>query len=258
MTVTIHDVGHGLCVSLLHQNGNVMLWDCGRSDTHSPSTFLPGQGVHRIDRFFVTNYDEDHIADLPTLRNTIVIPTLHRNKSISEDQLRRLKLTTGPISPAMHSLLDMIRTYTAGPPQPPPAFPQVHFTTFCNLYGSDFADTNNISQVTFLTCNSTKFIIPGDLETAGWQRLLQNAAFRSQLPGVNVFIASHHGRENGYCSAVFEICRPNAFVFSDSPIKYATQKMADTYAAHATGVTFNGQTRWVLSTRKDGSLVWTL
>ncbi len=33
MTVTIHDVGHGLCVSLLHNNGNVMLWDCGRESS---------------------------------------------------------------------------------------------------------------------------------------------------------------------------------------------------------------------------------
>ena len=258
MTLTIHDVGHGLCVSLLHENGNVMLWDCGRSDTHRPSAFLPGQGVHRIDRFFGTNYDEDHIADLPALRDTVSLQTLHRNTSISGDQLRRLKLETGPISPAMRSLLDMIRTYTAGPPQPPPPFPRVQFTSFWNLYGSDFADTNNISLVTFLTCNLTKFIIPGDLETAGWQRLLQNAAFRSQLSDVNIFIASHHGRENGYCPAVFDLCHPNTFVFSDSPIKYATQKMANTYAAHATGVLFNGQTRRVLSTRKDGSLVWTL
>ena len=39
MTVTIHDVGHGLCVSLLHDNGNVMLWDCGRSDTNRPCIF---------------------------------------------------------------------------------------------------------------------------------------------------------------------------------------------------------------------------
>ena len=258
MTLTIHNVGHGLCVSLLHENGNVMLWDCGRSDAHRPSAFLPSAGVRRIDRFFVTNYDEDHIADLPALRESVWIQTLHRNRSISEDQLRRLKLATGPISPAMRSLLDMIRTYTGGPPQPPPAFPRVRFTEFRNLYGSECTDTNNISLVTFLTCNSIKFIIPGDLETAGWQRLLQNAAFRSELPEVNIFIASHHGRENGYCPAVFDICRPNAFVFSDSPIKYATQKMADTYAAHATGVTFNGQTRRVLSTRKDGSLVWTL
>ncbi len=32
MNFTIHDVGHGFCASLIHQNGNVMLWDCGNND----------------------------------------------------------------------------------------------------------------------------------------------------------------------------------------------------------------------------------
>ena len=257
MTVTIHDVGHGLCVSLLHDNGNVMLWDCGRSDTNRPSSFLPRQGIRRIDRFFVTNYDEDHIADLPAVRDELAIQALWRNKSISAAQLRTLKLAIGPISPAMESMLGMISTYTAGPPEPPPAFPGVQFSVFCNRYGTDCGDTNNISLATFLECNSLKFIIPGDLEKGGWERLLEDTAFRAELPGVNIFIASHHGRESGYCRAVFDICHPNGFVFSDSPIKYATQEMANIYATHASGLTFNGQKRCVLSTRKDGSLIWT-
>ena len=206
----------------------------------------------------MTNYDEDHIADLPAVRDALRIQALYRNPTISEAQLRTLKLAGGPISPAMESLLDMIRTYTAGPPEPPPAFPGVQFRVFWNCYGADFGDTNNISLVTFLQCNSLKFIIPGDLEKDGWARLLENAAFREELPGVNIFIASHHGRENGYCPAVFDICHPNGFVFSDSPIKHATQEMADIYATHASGLNFNGQRRRVLTTRKDGSLCWTL
>ena len=258
MKLTVHDVGHGLCVSLIHENGNVMLWDCGRSDTNRPSAFLPSQGLHRIDTLFVTNYDEDHIADLPAVRDALRIQALYRNRSISEAQLRRLKLTSGPISSAMESMLEMISTYTAGPPQPPPAFPGVKFTVFHNSYGTDFGDTNNISLVTFLRCNAATLIIPGDLEKAGWERLLENAAFRAELPGVNIFIASHHGREDGYCQEVFDECHPNVFVFSDSPIKHATQKMANTYATHASGLIFNGQRRHVLSTRNDGSLMWTL
>ena len=157
----------------------------------------------------------------------------------------------------MESMLGMISTYTTGPPEPPSAFPGVQFTVFYNRYGTDFGDTNNISLVTFLECNSLKFIIPGDLEKSGWERLLDDTAFRAELSGVNIFIASHHGRESGYCRAVFDICHPNGFVFSDSPIKYATQEMANIYATHASGLTFNGQTRRVLSTRKDGSLTWT-
>ena len=68
MQVTIHNVGHGLCVSLIHDNGNVMLWDCGHNGLLRPSVFLPILGVDKISRFFVTNYDEDHISDLPNIR----------------------------------------------------------------------------------------------------------------------------------------------------------------------------------------------
>ena len=254
MKLTVHDVGHGLCVSLIHENGNVMLWDCGRSDTNSPSDFLLSQGVRRIDRLFVTNYDEDHIADLPAVRDVLGIRLLCRNKSVSEAQLRKLKRADGPISPAMESMLQMIGTYTVEPLEPLPAFPGVAFTVFYNRYGTDSWDTNNISLVTFLRCNSVNFIIPGDLEKNGWERLLENDAFRAELPDVNVFIASHHGRKNGYCRAVFDECHPGVFVFSDSPVKYATQEMANIYATHASGIIFNGQERGVLSTRKDGSL----
>ena len=258
MQVTIHDVGHGFCMSLIHQNGNVMLWDCGHKEDNRPSVFLPASRISKVDYFFVTNYDEDHISDLPNLRSRVNIRSLFRNKSISSAELRRLKLQSGPISPAMDSMLDMIDTYTGGPLDPAPEFPGVTFKLFYNRYGNSFADTNNISLVTFLQCDSTKFIIPGDLELRGWEGLLAQQGFVDELADVDVFIASHHGRENGYHEGVFKVCRPRVIVFSDSEIRHATQEMANAYAAHASGISFNGATRYVLSTRNDGSLIWTI
>jgi len=235
-----------------------MLWDCGSSDSNRPSTFLPSSGVTNIDYFLVTNYDEDHISDLPNLRNQLNITSLFRNKSIDSTKLRQLKLTSGPISAAMTSMLNMVDSYTGGPLAPPPDFPNVSKAIFYNDYGQHFNDTNNISMVTFLQCGSTKFIIPGDLEISGWKGLLSNPSFANELKGVDVFLASHHGRENGYCADVFKHCKPDVFVFSDSNIKHATQEMANTYAEHASGITFNGKTRYVLTTRNDGSLTWTI
>ena len=34
--------------------------------------------------------------------------------------------------------------------------------------------------------------------------------------------------------------------------------MMNTYAAHATGIQFNGEMRKVLTTRTDGSIIWTV
>ena len=257
MMLTIHDVGHGLCVSLVHRNGNVMLWDCGHQGENRPSEFLPRLGVFKVDVFFVTNYDEDHISDLPALRSTVQLRSLFRNESISSSQLRALKSQSGPISSAMESLLKMIDRYTGGPLTPAPDFSGARYSVHYNSYGFDFPDTNNISLVTFLQCGNEKFIIPGDLEVKGWKALLGRPEFLAELAGVSVFVASHHGRENGYCEDVFECCRPNVIVFSDSAVKHATQEMAHRYARHASGIPFKGETRCVLSTRKDGELCWT-
>jgi beta-lactamase superfamily II metal-dependent hydrolase len=258
MKLTIHDVGHGQCITLIHENGNTMMWDCGRSDNARPSEFLPRIGIGSIDHFFVTNFDEDHISDLPNLRERVNIRSLWRNRTISADQLQRLKMQTGPISPAMDSMLSMISTYKGGPLNPAPEFPGVSFKVYCHTYGSEFDNTNDISLVTTIRCNSTKFIIPGDLEVNAWISLLRRQDFVEDLADVSVFVASHHGRESGYSQEIFNFCRPDVVVFSDSDIQYATQEMSNKYSRHAKGVQFNNSTRRVLTTRSDGTLTWTL
>ena len=118
--------------------------------------------------------------------------------------------------------------------------------------------TNNLSLVVFLRVGEMTVLLPGDLECVGWEKLLELPAFRTQLRTVNVFVASHHGRESGYCADVFAagLCTPDAVVFSDSAIKHATQEMASTYGRRAIGVTFNGEDRTVLTTRNDGDILW--
>jgi beta-lactamase superfamily II metal-dependent hydrolase len=256
MRLTVHNVGHGSCISLVHENGNVMLWDCGHSEDNRPSLFLPAQGIRTIHKLFITNYDEDHISDLPNLRVTLNIPELTRNRSITTQELHALKLQSGPISAAMQSMLDMHSNYIHPVPAPPPDFPRVEISHYYNPYGATYPDTNNISLVTFVTCGGTKFIIPGDVENKGWLGLLAQPGFITDLSDVSVFIASHHGRESGYCSDVFDYCSPDVVVFSDSNIQHATQEMSSTYANHARGMQFDGTTRYVVSTRNDGNLYW--
>ena len=258
MRFEILDVGHGFCAWLQADNDNTMLFDCGHKSYPElrPSTYLPNLGIQRIDRLFITNYDEDHISDLPRLRSRLSVSVLHRNRTVSPSQLRQLKLQSGPISEAMNCLLDMCESYTSDVTVPP-SFPGVSYTSYRNNYPS-FTDTNNLSLVTFLNCNGTTFLLPGDLETEGWRALLQKASFRSDLGRVGVFVAPHHGRESGYCADVFNYCHPNVLIFSDSDIKHTTQQMAGVYGKHAQGIQFNGTTRRVLTTRQDQSLTWTL
>lgn len=258
MRFTIFDVGHGFCAYAVAENRNVMVFDCGhKSDPeYRPSSFLKDSGCGGIEYFVCLNYDQDHISDLPGLRSAFSIGAMVRNTTISADQLRELKKRAGPITSEMESLLGMIEQYRQ-PAQYPYELSGLEFTTFCNRYG-DFSDTNNLSLVTFLDIGGLHVVMPGDLEVQGWEKLLESQGFKDALGKVNVFVASHHGRENGYCAEVFEHCEPSVIVMSDGPKVHATQEMVETYANHASGVKFNGEDRRVLTTRNDGTITWSL
>lgn len=253
MRFEILNVEHGFAAYAIAKDRSVFLFDCGHSATCKPSGYLWAQGIRVIRRLFVTNYDEDHIADLPMLRNWFGIQSLTRNISVTSAQLRILK--NPPLSFAMNSLLEMMRSYTEYVPSEQLGSPGIQVETFQNNYPL-FTDTNNLSLLNFLDIGSLSFVLPGDLERAGWIELLKNPRVCELLKRVNVFVASHHGRESGYCREVFDYCNPNFVIMSDGPVQYGTQKMAGVYGQHATGGRFNGQLRKVLTTRKDGSLLW--
>jgi beta-lactamase superfamily II metal-dependent hydrolase len=250
--IRLFDVTHGFCAYVVADNGNVMLIDCGHNQDSGfrPSTYLPNRGCNGIERFFVTNYDGDHLSDLPNLRTALPINILRRNASITADQLRSLKLQGGPIRPGMQALLDMIRTYT-GTVTHPPEYPNVDWKVFYNDYPT-FKDVNNLSLVLFLHYGKISIVFPGDLERAGWLALLKNRSFRDELSRVHYFVASHHGRESGYCQEVFDYCSPEIAIISDGPVRYATQ--STDYGSHARGIRFNSGLRRVLATRKDGMI----
>ena len=253
MRFEILNVEHGFAAYAIARDGSVFLFDCGYSPTSRPSEYLRAQGIKVIRRLFVTNYDEDHIADLPMLRQYFKIKILTRNFSINSAQLRKLK--TPPISSAMDELLEMIDSYTgvvSGDQLEPSG---IRVQTFHNNYPS-FTDTNNLSLLNFLDIGDVSFVLPGDLERPGWLELLKNSQVRALLRRINIFVASHHGRESGYCKEVFNYCSPQFVIMSDGPVQYGTQKMAGIYGQHATGGWFNGQIRKVLTTRNDGNLLW--
>lgn len=253
MEIKIFDVAHGFCAYIIADNRNVILVDCGCNPEtgFTPSSYLSRTGCSGIERLFITNYDEDHLDDLPNLCRTLPIDVLHWNKSISGEELRQLKLRTGPLQPGMRALLEMIETFTtdiSGFKE----FSDIEISVFCNSYPS-FEDTNNLSLVVFLHFQGIHLVFPGDLEKAGWRTLLQLNDFQEHLSRVNIYIASHHGRESGYCEEVFDYCNPDIIIISDESKKFETQEVD--YKKHASGISWEGgSTRYVLTTRNDGMI----
>lgn len=254
MQIQILDVAHGFCAYVVADTGSTMLIDCGHNATTNlhPADHLKACNCQGIQRFFVLNYDEDHLSGLPRLKGCIPINTLHRNTTVSPDVLRLLKMASGTLGLGMRALLEMLAIYTSPEQSPPPDFGNLQFSLYWNEY-PDFIDTNNLSLVLFLRYPGISVIFPGDMEKPGWARLLQNPSFLSELSRVNIFVASHHGRESGYAPEVFKVCAPEVVIISDEEMRYDTQEHC--YAQHARGITWNGtEMRRVLTTRKDGTL----
>ncbi|MBL7076271.1 MAG: hypothetical protein ISS31_02260 [Kiritimatiellae bacterium] len=165
-----------------------------------------------------------------------------------------MKETQGPISRAMDSLLDMHEKWIYDEPNPPD-FAGIEIQTFCNSYPT-FTDTNNLSLVTFLRYDGLGILFPGDVERSGWLALLEDASFRTILRSTSFLVASHHGRQSGYCAEVFDYCTPYLVIVSDARKQFATQEQD--YSRHAQGVPWEGGgTRYVLSTRRDGMITIT-
>lgn len=257
MEIRIFDVSHGFCAYLIADNGNVMLFDCGHNERTGfrPSQYLPRSGCTGIEYLIIHNFDQDHVSDLPNLLNVLPVQMLYRNRSISPEQLTALKLESGPITQAMQSAIDMHASYVYEVTAPP-ELPNIEFRCYYNSY-PDFTDTNNLSLVAFVHYDGMGIVFPGDLEKRGWEALLQQDAFCNHLERVNIFVASHHGRQGGYCEEVFDYCTPDMVIISDKEITHETQKQ--NYAGHVSGVIWNGgpQKRYVLTTRSDGMVTIT-
>lgn len=254
MEVKIFDVSHGFCALLTADNGNRILFDCGHNEKTNfrPSQYLDRYGINRLEYFVIQNFDQDHLSDLPELRKKVYISTLFRNKTIPPEILKSWKLESGFITPAMQEALDLHSTYIYDN-QSPVGLAGAELRCFYNNYPS-FDDTNNLSVVSFILFDGMGIAFTGDVERPGWQELLKNYGVREYLKSTNIFIASHHGRESGYCEEVFKYCSPDIVIISDKEIIYDTQKQ--NYAQHAKGLPWNNgiETRYVLTTRSDGMI----
>lgn len=260
--ILIFDVGLGQSIFVYphSQPEYGMLIDCGNTPEFDPINYL-------IDRRYIsngvlknltlTNYDQDHFSGFPNLREKVFIETINFAKNLTSSEIKDLK--EKPLTEAVKKVCDIKDEYVHSPVNynPPYAIQPFHL----QKEHLDKVDTNNLSQVIFIEHYDTVVCVSGDLEEKGWQTLLQaNPVIKDWLKRTNIFIASHHGRENGYCPDVFSHCKPECIIISDKGIIHDTQKnMSAVYGTH---VSTNGiklgvnssEPRKVLTTRDDGHI----
>lgn len=268
MILKIWDVEHGACAMLAHRSeygveGRLAMIDSGDNSTTgwTPSTYIKrylNRGV--LDYLFVTNADLDHISDLNNLwKEGIAVSTFIRNRSVSPEVMKIIKEVSGELTADIQRYLDIHASYVY--PVDTPFDQNMGGITVRTFWNSTprFYDTNNLSLVAFFKFGAFKVLFPGDLEEDGWLALLEQPAFRAELADTTVLVASHHGRENGYCEALFDFCQPRAIVMSDKAIMHDTQAMTQTYRQRVNDHWPNGvlvattsKQRRVLTTRRDG------
>ena len=262
MKIEIHDVDHGGCAVVTGPAGHRLMLDCGLCSDRPwyPSVTFLGQ---RIDTLMLMNLDEDHCEDLPYVWRDCPIGGLVSNPTVDARALRAMK--------AKHGMRDGVTAATQIFERFGPGFlgswwhdlGGVAWQIFWNRYAVDFTDTNNLSLAAFVRFGAFTILFGGDLERVGWRWLLRNPDFRAKLAMVNVYVASHHGRENGCCNEIFEICRPQLTVFSDGRKQYGTQETRDWYASRTVGIPDYTKPeglfglrplRKVMTTRRDGTI----
>lgn len=208
------------------------------------------------------NLDGDHLSDLPALCGSTTIGGIFSNPTVTAPALKRMKAQRGLSAgvQAAHDILDHFGGGRIG--HWDHDLGGVSWKAFSNRYFWDFDDTNNLSLAVFVSWGSFTILFGGDMECAGWERLLKIRSFVDRLKDVRVYVASHHGRDSGRCDALFDHMRPEVVIFSDGPKVHATQDTTAWYGRRVTGIVdtskpatvFGPVRRKVLTTRSDGSL----
>lgn len=268
MHIGIWDVEHGACAMIRHaigaQLGRLAMIDSGCTADWRPSTHIRHRlGLTRLDYLFITNADQDHMKDLEGLWDEgVYVATLHRNKSYTGAQLRQIKEKSAPLTNDAERYVALCDQYIYPVTEP---FDQhmggITATAFWNNY-PEFDNTNDLSMAVFFEYKGFSILFPGDLEKAGWRALLKRQDFVDKLAKTEIFVASHHGRESGFCPEVFDCCTPWAVVISDKPIEHETQQTVPDYRAvvrkDGVYVRTTDKRRHVLTTRRDGTIQFTV
>jgi beta-lactamase superfamily II metal-dependent hydrolase len=259
LEITIWDVNHGNAAYIKTPNSKHIVVDLGDTEKFSPLQALKGRGVQQLDVAVITHPHRDHLDDIFNfaLLNPLV---LHTPFNLSEAAIRNGNRAVDMTY--VNRYLEIRRSCTF--PVPP-----VYELTFPTNFGGTafqvFAPTqcsddniNNHSLVIVVSYATSKIVIPGDNEAPSWKELLLNPQFVAAVKNADILLASHHGRDAGYCGELFEAMgKPKLVVISDG--RFGDTSATGRYSHQATGwMVFDSagskDERKCVTTRCDGHI----
>ena len=229
-SVTILDVGHGLCGILQDEHGTVM-FDAPHGDV--PRTFLRNEGINKLDAVFISHHHEDHCAGMtgflgddfhvrrvffnsPQARETQLFGkivqaldvarrglhrpdprVLHFEADVEADVLRRGRVDIAVVGP------DALRCRSTR-----------------ELSGKRRVQTDHsLCGVARIDCDGRpRVLLTGDLNDRGLEQLLQDVD--PSALAADVLVYPHHGgasdvaQEGKFARTLGELVSPQLVVFS--------------------------------------------
>jgi len=260
MNIVVWDVNHGNSIWVQTPNNKDVLIDCGSNDTtdFSPALYLKNKG-RSLDYLIVSHPHTDHIQDIENIMNYNKPPMLDRPKL---DLERILEANPEGDEGIIRNYFDFQEQYgfetsDENNPEYKSWGAGVSFHNFNP--NEDDSNLNNLGIVTFINFGDFTLLCPGDIEENGWKRLLTQSNFVKWLGKTDFLIASHHGRNAGFYSKIFEYFTPKLTIVSDG--RFRETSATDAYYNITEGWDVNKRDtkdkikRYVLTTRNDGPIV---
>lgn len=259
LKISFLDVGHGdfvYCETPFNEN---MIIDCGYGDV-VPSKFLSKIAI--INELQITHPHTDHFDDIIDISTKTIksfrcpTTTLFKDEKIGwrkNDAKKIQKLRDiEKIIPLDNGAIKTDSSFSHLVWVPPDI---------------NYDDPNTSSLITLISFNGFKILMGGDLPKEGWLKILEKKDFVKAIQGTTILKASHHGRDVGYCSELFDVISPKLCIISDKALEKdnesttATDKYTAAIKKNGGGIEFSYVStgvsvgiRYVLTTRKDKSI----
>ena len=225
-TFTFFAVGKGNMTLVEFDNGINMLVDCRRAaDRPTPLQYLLDR-VKKIDIVVISHPHCDHLTGFTEICEHFKPMHLwhcgryFRPDPVFDDWIYYERLRKGELPFCSPREVHCGLTFRIGSSEVAVLGPKRPF-----LEGTP-DDVNNNGIILSIATENSKVVVTGDTQVEQW-----DAIDASRLVGTSVFLASHHGRENGFSERIMNMTRPGRIIISDG--EPADTDVAARYASFA-------------------------
>jgi beta-lactamase superfamily II metal-dependent hydrolase len=255
LELRVFHVGHGLSVALIEKPENyVTLIDLGAETGWTPLKFMHLTLKVKPDVLYITHPHADHLDDVETALDESFRPLkLYYEDYDWKDVKGREKKELA------HKIDDFLKLQK-----------KVEFGSYagnadlkCWHYAPEVAK-KEFGDATYVNNSSLFFVykwidfkiaIAGDLESDGISGMVGTQGVQDDAKGTYILIPSHHGHTNGFPAQwVEKMGKPHVSIISAQERDKNVDSRYNS-ANFAQGVSFEGKTRYSLTTRTDGNIL---